>query len=111
MRRPDFNGHHRAGGFDPGTWFPLITSLGFAVPFSSWLFSSAQPAGFSKYSNADEGRRRLDDIDGVLLFTDQMYKVTIWYAGHYAGVAEILKSSGSLVQFIVIIDIGLGQDL
>ena len=49
MRRPDFNGHHRAGDFRSGNLVPTdyLVLPGVCSAFFILAFSSAQPAGFS----------------------------------------------------------------
>lgn len=69
---------------DPGTWFPLITSysLGFAVPFFILAFFIGSTRWILKYSSTlMKVGGVLMILMGVLLFTDQMYKITIWLQG------------------------------
>lgn len=65
----------------PGTWFSLTTaySLGFAIPFFVMAFFLGRSRWILKYSE------RIMKIGGavmilmgILLFTDQMTKITIW---------------------------------
>lgn len=66
---------------EPGSWFPLITaySLGFAIPFFVLAFFIGSTKWILRYSS------RLMKIGGavmivvaVLLYTDQMTKITIY---------------------------------
>ncbi|UNK20373.1 cytochrome c biogenesis protein CcdA [Paenibacillus sp. N3/727] len=66
---------------DPSTWFPLITSysLGFAVPF----FILASFIGSTKWILKYSGTIMkvggvLMILMGILLFTNQMFRITIW---------------------------------
>ena len=83
MRRPDFNGHHRAGDFRSGNLVPTdyLVLLGFAVPFSSWLFIGSTRWILKYSSTLMKVGGVLMILMGVLLFTDQMYKITIWSQG------------------------------
>jgi cytochrome c-type biogenesis protein len=66
---------------EPGTWFKLITAytIGFALPFFILAFFIGSTKWILKYSNL---MMKLGGIlmllMGILLFTDQMYKITIW---------------------------------
>jgi cytochrome c-type biogenesis protein len=66
---------------EPGSWLPLITaySLGFAIPFFVLAFFIGSTKWILRYSN------RLMKIGGalmiviaILLYTDQMTRITIW---------------------------------
>lgn len=65
----------------PGTWFQLTTaySLGFAIPFFVLAFFLGSSKWILKYS---ERVMKIGGIVmilmGILLFTDQMTKITIW---------------------------------
>lgn len=66
---------------EPGAWFPLITaySLGFAIPFFVLAFFIGSTRWIVKYSGIMMkigGALML--LMGVLLFTNQMTKITIW---------------------------------
>lgn len=66
---------------EPGTWFPLITSysLGFAVPFFALAFFIGSTRWILKYSSVlMKIGGVLMIIMGILLFTNQMFKITIW---------------------------------
>lgn len=66
---------------EPGTWFPLITSysLGFAVPFFVLAFFIGSTRWILKYSSVlMKIGGVLMIIMGILLFTNQMFKITIW---------------------------------
>ncbi|NMO96859.1 cytochrome c biogenesis CcdA family protein [Paenibacillus lemnae] len=66
---------------DPSTWFPLITSysLGFAVPFFILAFFIGSTRWILKYSNVlMKTGGVLMIIMGILLFTNQMFRITIW---------------------------------
>jgi len=66
---------------EPGTWFTLITaySLGFAVPFFALAFFLGGARRILKYSAV---LMKIGGIImvvmGILLFTDQMFRITIW---------------------------------
>ena len=66
---------------EPGSWFTLITAytLGFAIPFFVLAFFIGSTKWILKYSSTlmkVGGAIML--LMGILLFTDQMYKITIW---------------------------------
>lgn len=66
---------------EPGTWFQLTTaySLGFAIPFFVLAFFIGSTKWIVRYSNVMMkigGAIML--LMGILLFTDQMTKITIW---------------------------------
>lgn len=66
---------------EPGAWFPLITAytLGFAIPFFVLAFFIGSTKWIVKYSGIMMkigGALML--LMGVLLFTNQMTKITIW---------------------------------
>jgi cytochrome c-type biogenesis protein len=69
---------------DPGTWFTLITaySIGFALPFFVLAFFLGGVRRILKYSNV---LMKIGGIlmlfMGVLLFTDQMFRITMWLQG------------------------------
>jgi len=69
---------------DPGTWFTLITaySIGFALPFFLLAFFLGGVKRILKYSNL---LMKIGGIlmvfMGVLLFTDQMFRITVWLQG------------------------------
>lgn len=66
---------------NPGTWAGLTTaySLGFAVPFFVLAFFIGSTRWILKYSNAMMKVGGVIMIFmGILLFTDQMVKITIW---------------------------------
>lgn len=69
---------------DPGTWFPLITSysLGFAVPFFILAFFIGSTRWILKYSQVlMKIGGALMIVMGILLFTNQMFRITIWLQG------------------------------
>ncbi|NBD22709.1 cytochrome c biogenesis CcdA family protein [Paenibacillus glycinis] len=66
---------------EPGTWFELTTAyaLGFAIPFFVLAFFIGSTRWIVRYSNLMMkigGAVML--LMGILLFTDQMTKITIW---------------------------------
>lgn len=66
---------------EPSTWFTLITgyTVGFALPFFVLAFFIGSTRWILRYSNMMMkigGALML--LMGVLLFTDQMTKITIW---------------------------------
>ncbi|AZK47043.1 cytochrome c biogenesis CcdA family protein [Paenibacillus lentus] len=66
---------------EPGAWLSLITAytLGFAIPFFILAFFIGSTKWITRYSGAIMkigGVLLL--LMGVLLFTNQMYKITIW---------------------------------
>ncbi|MEC0371960.1 cytochrome c biogenesis CcdA family protein [Paenibacillus chibensis] len=66
---------------EPGAWFPLITAytLGFAIPFFVLAFFIGSTKWIVKYSGIMMkigGALML--LMGILLFTNQMTKITIW---------------------------------
>jgi len=66
---------------EPGTWLALITAytVGFAIPFFILAFFIGSTKWILKYSNLMMkigGALML--LMGILLFTDQMFKITIW---------------------------------
>ncbi|WP_438351423.1 cytochrome c biogenesis CcdA family protein [Paenibacillus sp. FA6] len=66
---------------EPGAWFPLITAytVGFAIPFFILAFFIGSTKWILKYSNLMMkigGGLML--LMGILLFTDQMFRITIW---------------------------------
>ncbi|MCJ8011209.1 cytochrome c biogenesis CcdA family protein [Paenibacillus sp. KQZ6P-2] len=66
---------------EPGAWFPLITAytLGFAIPFFVLAFFIGSTKWIVKYSGIlmkIGGALML--LMGILLFTNQMTKITIW---------------------------------
>lgn len=66
---------------EPGTWLALITAytVGFAIPFFILAFFIGSTKWILKYSNAMMkigGALML--LMGILLFTDQMFRITIW---------------------------------
>lgn len=69
---------------DPGTWFTLITaySIGFALPFFLLAFFLGGVKRILKYSNL---LMKIGGVlmvfMGVLLFTDQMFRITVWLQG------------------------------
>ncbi|WP_410514677.1 cytochrome c biogenesis CcdA family protein [Paenibacillus sp. BR2-3] len=66
---------------EPGTWFTLITaySLGFAIPFFALAFFLGGARRILKYSGLlMKIGGVIMVVMGVLLFTDQMFKITIW---------------------------------
>lgn len=69
------------GTSQPGTWFQLTAaySLGFAIPFFVLAFFIGSTRWMLKYSNAImKVGGALMIVMGILLFTDQMTKITIW---------------------------------
>lgn len=69
---------------DPGAWFPLITaySVGFAVPFFILAFFLGGARKILKYSGTlMKIGGALMVFMGILLFTDQMFRITIWLQG------------------------------
>jgi cytochrome c-type biogenesis protein len=69
---------------DPGTWFTLITaySIGFALPFFALAFFLGGARKILKYSNVlMKIGGVLMVLMGLLLFTDQMFRITIWLQG------------------------------
>jgi len=66
---------------EPGTWFTLITaySLGFAIPFFILAFFLGGARRILKYSGLlMKVGGVIMVLMGILLFTDQMVKITIW---------------------------------
>jgi cytochrome c-type biogenesis protein len=66
---------------DPSSWFPLITAytLGFAVPFLVFAFFLGSVKWLLKYSNrVMKIGGALMIVMGLLLFTEQMTRITIW---------------------------------
>lgn len=66
---------------EPGTWFKLTTaySLGFAIPFFILAFFIGSSRWILKYSNlVMKIGGAVMILMGILLFTDQMTKITIW---------------------------------
>lgn len=66
---------------NPGTWAGLTSaySIGFAVPFFVLAFFIGQTRWILKYSNLImKIGGALMILMGILLFTDQMIKITIW---------------------------------
>lgn len=66
---------------DPGTWFTMITaySIGFALPFFGLAFFLSGARKILKYSNLlMKLGGGLMVFMGILLFTDQMFRITIW---------------------------------
>ena len=66
---------------EPGAWLALITAytIGFAIPFFILAFFIGSTKWILKYSNVMMkigGALML--LMGILLFTDQMFKITIW---------------------------------
>lgn len=69
---------------EPSTWFTLITaySLGFALPFFILAFFLGGARRILKYSALlMKVGGILMVLMGILLFTDQMFKITIWLQG------------------------------
>ncbi|GGF86903.1 cytochrome c biogenesis CcdA family protein [Paenibacillus abyssi] len=65
----------------PGTWFGLTTafSLGFSIPFFILAFFLGSTRWILKHSNkVMKVGGALMILMGILLFTDQMTKITIW---------------------------------
>jgi cytochrome c-type biogenesis protein len=66
---------------NPGTWFQLTTAyaLGFAIPFFVLSFFIGSARWILKYSNTImKIGGAIMIVMGILLFTDQMTKITIW---------------------------------
>ncbi|WP_054024269.1 cytochrome c biogenesis CcdA family protein [Bacillus sp. FJAT-28004] len=66
---------------EPGTWFQLTTaySLGFAIPFFVLAFFLGTARWILKYSaSVMKVGGAVMILMGILLFTDQMTKITIW---------------------------------
>ncbi|GKU79671.1 cytochrome c biogenesis CcdA family protein [Paenibacillus sp. L3-i20] len=66
---------------EPGTWFQLTTaySLGFAIPFFILAFFLGTARWILKYSaTVMKVGGAIMIVMGILLFTDQMIKITIW---------------------------------
>lgn len=66
---------------EPGTWFKLTTaySLGFAIPFFVLAFFLGSAKWILKYSSlVMKIGGAVMILMGILLFTDQMTKITIW---------------------------------
>lgn len=69
---------------EPGTWFTMITaySLGFALPFFVLSFFLGGARRILKYSGLlMKVGGVIMILMGILLFTDQMFKITIWLQG------------------------------
>ncbi|AIQ53848.1 cytochrome c biogenesis CcdA family protein [Paenibacillus sp. FSL R7-0331] len=69
---------------DQGAWFPLITAYctGFALPFFVLAFFIGGARRILKYSNMlMKAGGALMVLMGILLFTDQMFRITIWLQG------------------------------
>lgn len=69
---------------DPGTWFTMITaySIGFALPFFGLAFFLSGARKILKYSNLlMKLGGGLMVFMGILLFTDQMFRITVWLQG------------------------------
>ncbi|WP_019909634.1 cytochrome c biogenesis CcdA family protein [Paenibacillus sp. HW567] len=69
---------------NPGTWFAMITaySAGFAIPFFALAFFLGGARRILKYSNLlMKLGGGLMVCMGLLLFTDQMFRITIWLQG------------------------------
>jgi cytochrome c-type biogenesis protein len=65
----------------PGTWFQLTTAyaLGFAIPFFVLAFFLGSARWILKYSNAMmKAGGAVMIVMAVLLFTDQMTRITVW---------------------------------
>ncbi|GIP15277.1 cytochrome C biogenesis protein CcdA [Paenibacillus montaniterrae] len=65
----------------PGTWFSLTTAyaLGFAIPFFVMAFFLGSSRWILKYSNRImKLGGAVMILMGILLFTDQMTKITVW---------------------------------
>lgn len=65
----------------PGTWFSLTTAyaLGFAIPFFVMAFFLGSSRWILKYSNRImKLGGAIMILMGILLFTDQMTKITVW---------------------------------
>lgn len=66
---------------EPGTWFALITaySIGFALPFFALSFFLGGARKLLKYSGIlMKIGGALMVAMGLLLFTDQMFRITVW---------------------------------
>lgn len=66
---------------EPGTWFQLTTAyaLGFAIPFFVLAFFLGTARWILKYSaSVMKIGGAVMILMGILLFTDQMTKITIW---------------------------------
>jgi len=66
---------------EPGNWFKLTTAyaLGFAIPFFVLAFFLGSSKWIIKYSNAVmKIGGAVMILMGILLFTDQMIKITVW---------------------------------
>ncbi|MBY9081461.1 cytochrome c biogenesis protein CcdA [Paenibacillus sp. HN-1] len=66
---------------EPGMWFRLITaySVGFALPFFALAFFLGGARKLLKYSGAlMKAGGALMVFMGILLFSDQMFRITIW---------------------------------
>ncbi|QWU14794.1 cytochrome c-type biogenesis protein [Paenibacillus sophorae] len=69
---------------EPGTWLKLITaySIGFALPFFVLAFFVGGARRLLKYSGPlMKIGGALMVLMGILLFTDQMFRITIWLQG------------------------------
>ncbi|WP_025691594.1 cytochrome c biogenesis CcdA family protein [Paenibacillus zanthoxyli] len=69
---------------EPGTWLKLITaySIGFALPFFVLAFFVGGARRLLKYSGPlMKIGGALMVFMGILLFTDQMFRITIWLQG------------------------------
>lgn len=67
---------------EPSSWFMLITAytLGFALPFMVLAFFLGSVKWILKYSNMFmKIGGGIMIVMGVLLYTDRMYKITIWF--------------------------------
>jgi cytochrome c-type biogenesis protein len=67
---------------DPSSWFLLITAytLGFALPFMVLAFFLGSVKWILRYSNLMmKIGGGLMILMGILLYTDKMYKITIWF--------------------------------
>lgn len=84
LYRTDFDGNYCSSASDPGTWFTLITaySIGFALPFFLLAFFLGGVKRILKYSNL---LMKIGGVlmvfMGILLFTDQMFRITVWLQG------------------------------
>lgn len=66
---------------EPGTWFQLTAaySLGFAIPFFVLAFFLGSARWIMKYSSAVmKAGGAVMIVMGILLFTDQMSRITVW---------------------------------
>lgn len=66
---------------EPGAWFKLTTAyaLGFAIPFFIMAFFLGSAKWIIKYSSlVMKIGGAIMILMGMLVFTDQMYKITIW---------------------------------